>query len=403
MGKLVTQHIRRITKQLDNLNIPEVALPGTNHADNPDVWSDKTIYTGELAINVNSGKLYTSDGKNIVEISKDTQIASGLQVLAPAAASAGEGGCPIPLTLQVTSGYAKILGKTYIHNTAAPGSGDVELLPTDGSGGRYDLIYAIPSDIKYNESDVFYRASIVAIPGPTDFMNFFEGQNNYLPTVIIEGIPEILSIDECLLLAIVWIPASYTTGSPHKLRPWSWSCDNDKDIRKFNLLHAQTLPIMAITPAYLIDYLQQHIFSHHEPLGGDYRDTRVYLEDQTLFFDNLNQSNPDTKMYRVLNTHFCKSLADSIANNNIVEISGSGGSGGSSVSATNEILINTVDDEVIGKQYKTFANAFTYISAQNPSSGNTWAVRFSGIITENLMIPEFVTVVGDDMYTSIID
>jgi hypothetical protein len=77
--------------------------------------------------------------------------------------------------------------------------------------------------------------------------------------------------------------------------------------------------------------------------------------------------------------------------------------GGAGVSATNEVLINVVDDAVVGKQYKTFADAFAYIATQTPSATNTFAVRFSGIITENLMIPEFVTVVGDDMYTSIID
>lgn len=77
--------------------------------------------------------------------------------------------------------------------------------------------------------------------------------------------------------------------------------------------------------------------------------------------------------------------------------------GGAGVSATNEVLINVVDDAVAGKQYKTFADAFAYIATQTPSATNTFAVRFSGKITENLMIPEFVTVVGTDMYTSIID
>lgn len=78
------------------------------------------------------------------------------------------------------------------------------------------------------------------------------------------------------------------------------------------------------------------------------------------------------------------------------------GSTSAGVSASNEILINVVDDAVIGKQYKTFADAFAYIVTQTPSATNTFAIRFSGKIAESIMVPEFVTVVGNDMYTSII-
>jgi hypothetical protein len=74
-----------------------------------------------------------------------------------------------------------------------------------------------------------------------------------------------------------------------------------------------------------------------------------------------------------------------------------------SKSVSSEILINTSADESVGKQYKTFAGAFAYIATQNPSASNTWSVRFSGKITENITIPEYVTVIGNDKSSSIID
>jgi hypothetical protein len=69
---------------------------------------------------------------------------------------------------------------------------------------------------------------------------------------------------------------------------------------------------------------------------------------------------------------------------------------------SNEILINVNDPEVAGKQYQSFANAFAYIATQAPSQMNTWAVRFSGPNAEDLLIPEYVTVVGDDQATAIL-
>jgi hypothetical protein len=87
-----------------------------------------------------------------------------------------------------------------------------------------------------------------------------------------------------------------------------------------------------------------------------------------------------------------------------VNASFSGSSAGSlfATQCSNEILINKYESEISGKQYNKFVNAFAYVSSQTPSATNTWVVRFSGAISESLMVPEFVTVVGDDMYTSII-
>lgn len=77
---------------------------------------------------------------------------------------------------------------------------------------------------------------------------------------------------------------------------------------------------------------------------------------------------------------------------------------GNGVAINKEIVINTVDTEISGKQYQNFANAFAYIAslALPPSVTNPWTVKFSGRHTENIIIPLFVSLSGESMTTSIL-
>ena len=72
---------------------------------------------------------------------------------------------------------------------------------------------------------------------------------------------------------------------------------------------------------------------------------------------------------------------------------------------TNELVINTTDPEIVGKQYQSFANAFAYLVAlpTPPDPHNRWAIRFSGTNNENLTIPPYVSIFGDGKYTSILN
>lgn len=374
MSNLVTQYIRRISKLLPQKDIPEVAIPGTNHIDNPDVWNEKTIYTGEIVANINTGKLYSSDGKEVIQLAKHNGIISGMQVVAPPAAAAGVLSCPIPLDLQVTSGFVRILGKKYCHvSVTNSSSGDIKITP-GGENQRYDLIYAVAGTEKYNLFDPFYKAELVAVEGPSNFRNFYNGLNDYLP----QG----KTIDEAILLAIVWVPANYNIPSPHNLRPWSWSCSNTNLERRLNLLPSQPYPIPNTTPAYFIDYLSQHIFEHRDPVydpsqpGLGYRDTRVYLEDQILYCDNKNEISPDRKLYKVLHTHLCINFIDSITQGNIAIIGGNGGGSGGTNIHSDLLGLNYDDSGHIGFQRKTFIeeripgeNDCDYISAGTVPSG----------------------------------
>ena len=78
--------------------------------------------------------------------------------------------------------------------------------------------------------------------------------------------------------------------------------------------------------------------------------------------------------------------------------------GGSGVSITNELCINTADPEVPGKQYQSFAHAFAYLATviPAPSATNPWAVRFAGESFETVVVPEYVRIIGDGWDTSIL-
>jgi hypothetical protein len=310
MGNLVTQYIRRISKLITGY--PNVGPDGTNHVDNPNEWNTNTLYPGEIAINKTTGRLFSAD-EDVFELNTDNKIVSGMQVVAPPAAVSE--GIAIPLDLQVTNGYVKISGRTYKHiSVTDSNAGDVTVLPS--TSARYDLIYAI-SDYpnKYNESDDYYKAAVVAVSGPTSFDSFFS--NEYLP----DG----LTKDECVLLAIVYIPIGYTiVSSPHMLRPWSWGVAPDTT-RFLNLINAQPENPQQLNPSFFIEYLQNNIFKLNNAITN--REKLTLLKNQLIV---STEPGKEGYLYRVRETHFCSSLNSSVISGNVVIVGGSGGGGATS-------------------------------------------------------------------------
>ena len=134
----MTSFVRRIVKFYNSVTIkdrrPRAAIPGTNHIDNPDDFSERTIYKGEEVIDLTSGRVYSNDGQEILELNAPNAILSGLVLKKPATGSGG------PLWLSATSGSARIDGKSYWHNESTA-IGDMQINPnSDLSRGRYDII-----------------------------------------------------------------------------------------------------------------------------------------------------------------------------------------------------------------------------------------------------------------------
>ena len=188
---LITSFVRRIGKIFNSTTTswyrPTAAQPGTNHIDNPSVFTPETIYKGEEITDLSLGRLYTQDGAEIVEPNAPKAILEGLKVKKPDAGVAGS-----PLWLTVESGNARINGKTYWHEASAA-LGDVILSPNPNpSKGRYDII-TIKSDYpnpatntgvpstEYRGSLQVYTGNVYPIGRPLTFLgNTDTGSPSYI-------------------------------------------------------------------------------------------------------------------------------------------------------------------------------------------------------------------------------
>jgi hypothetical protein len=138
---LITSFVRRIGKyfssSVSSWYRPRSVEPGLNHIDDPSAFDEKTIYKGEEIVDLDTGRLFTQDGAEIVELNTDNSILEGMLVRNPSASVSGG-----PLWLTVESGSVRINGRTYWHQ-AASASGDVQINPnTDLNRVRIDVITA---------------------------------------------------------------------------------------------------------------------------------------------------------------------------------------------------------------------------------------------------------------------
>ncbi len=135
---LITSFVRRIVKFYNSVTNtdrrPNAAIPGTNHIDNPNDFNERTIYKGEEVIDLSSGRVYSNDGQEILELNAPKAILDGLVLKKPASGSGS------PLYLAAKSGSARINGKSYWH-VESTALGDFTINPNpDLSRGRYDVI-----------------------------------------------------------------------------------------------------------------------------------------------------------------------------------------------------------------------------------------------------------------------
>lgn len=324
MSNLIVQYLRRVGKFFTGKDDkPVVAQPGTNHIDDAAEWTEKTIYEGEQVANLYTGKLFTSDSRQIIELNREDVIIYGMQAVSIPGASAEAD----PLYIRVTDGYIRINGKTYKHKAVGPedsAPGDITVQPNPGRLGRYDLIYAsgdYPN--KVDTGDVYYKAKLTVVKGSSNIQDLY---NDDFVNTKVQGAG--LEPDESILLGIVYVPPFYNAlVGKNWLRPWSWGVSAADDNEKYlNFIQSQPKNIPSVTPGFLLDYIIGRIFVHTEP-GGDLRKRYMYIKNQILTYDNGNPLYPDKRIYKVLSTHLCENLAQSINDDKIAPISGTGGGG----------------------------------------------------------------------------
>lgn len=71
--------------------------------------------------------------------------------------------------------------------------------------------------------------------------------------------------------------------------------------------------------------------------------------------------------------------------------------------ASNMVLVNTWLQQIVGKQYQSFADAFSYIATQTCDSTHPWTVSFSWYVNESISVPQYITISGNGRNSSIIE
>jgi len=77
------------------------------------------------------------------------------------------------------------------------------------------------------------------------------------------------------------------------------------------------------------------------------------------------------------------------------------GSGGGLGTQPSIVVINPEADEVIGESYKTWQSADAYIQSQIPSSNDRWIIKIDGSNSENIIVREYITILGSENTTTL--
>ena len=320
MSNLTTEYRRRISKLLTGK--AEVAQRGTNHID--DKWSENTIYKGELAVNLNTGKLYSSDGDTAIELNKRKTIIDGLQLYPVPGAESTEA-CN-NLFIAISSGSACINGKTYWHTSVFDNlstqnyNGDFMFEENLLDKEVFNIVYAKPAS-KLIPLDAYEYDE----DKQQSNLSFFSIRVNQLSDLwkSKEQLQELTEedLDSAVFLGVVWMPEKYTVRHRGNfLRPWS--CGVSSDLKSYNWITSNVEDSIELNPGVLVNEVRSCL-GNYTP--GNRREYRVVVKDQ-LFTSG-------TSLYLVLETHLLTSIDESLAANKIIMFGGQGAEGASTHSS----------------------------------------------------------------------
>jgi len=314
MSNLTTEYRRRISKLLEGK--AKVAQPGTNHID--DNWDNDTIYKGELGVDLNKGKLYTSDGETAVELNKRKAIANGLQLYpVPAAASDRAAN---NLWIAISSGSAVINGKTYWHTSVfdAEGTqnynGDFMFEPNELNKEVFNIVYAkaadkLEPDDKYEYDKEKQQANLSFFSVRVDSLSALWLEKEDLQKLTDED------LDSALFLGVVWMPEKYNKRTvPNSLR--LWSCGVTKDLNVYNWISSNVEDSIELNPGTLVNEVRSCLGTY---VPGNQRELRVVVEGQLFLSGNA--------LYLVKKTHLLSNIDYSLDKEWIIKFGGEGSRG----------------------------------------------------------------------------
>lgn len=347
MTNLTTEYRRRISKLLDGK--PDIAKKGTNHID--DEWSKDTIYKGEIGIDLNKGKLYTSDGDTAVTLNKAKMVEFGLQLIPVPGASSGANA----LWIDITSGKASINGKSYWHtsvldkNSNEQVNGDFVFAPNYDNKELYYLIYAKPAEkgterYEYDEETQESNLDFFAVKLDNESELYSDSFAPYTQE----------DLSNAILLGALLMPGRYTSSSVNKLRPWSVSVAESGI--EYSFFDTITIDKEEETVSELL-YSIKSGMCNYAPDETNKRADKVVIKGQVF--------TSGTSMYLVLETHYCESISQSLNDKKIVMFGSAGGSGGDIKMHSSLMGLTYAESGHIGFQRKVI------VSQEEPNARNT--------------------------------
>ena len=266
---LIQNFFRTIQTKLLNVTRPLIPEIGENHVDNPTTFTDQHIYPNELAIHLNSGKLYTSDSQEPVELNTEDAIIEGLVVRTAGVSHQ---------YVSINSGKIRIKGRLYKH-TATENTADTSFLiqQNNTSFPRIDLIVCEPNFTIYDNDDKLYGLSFTDVKGTPSL--------NPEPPNVPSG---------KYLLGMVYVKANNTNSDT--LRPLSVSEGTGNN----PIINQESFPY----------------FLHSSKGYVKYRTTttRNWTENTLLFKDQILKTN--NVLYEVLKNHQSTTNIDNDVTNN---------------------------------------------------------------------------------------
>lgn len=313
MGNLTIEYRRRIAKLLSGKAI--VAPKGTNHID--DEWSENTIYKGEIAINLGTGEIVSSDGETIIQGNKGESVTNGLQLYPVPGANNGAN----PLWIAISSGKGTINGKTYWHTSVVESSadrnnpGDFKFEENKGTSKKYWLVYGRPANKEDDPNEEIYDGTLQQYK-----MKFFTFAVDSFNKVFEDDLEKYnntkYSLEDSLFLGVVYMPDDYTVDSYNELRPWSVSINNE--FAEFSLNHSSNVDMNQVTPGALVDSIRKSLIEY-EPDASQQRRCMVLIEGQTF--------KSGSNLYYVNETHYCDDIETSLDEGKITQLTGAGEGG----------------------------------------------------------------------------
>lgn len=382
-GNLTTEYRRRISKIVDGK--PVVADNGTNHID--DSWTENTIYKGEIAVDLDSGKIYTSDGTTSVELNKKNTTVGGLQLMPVTGATTYSN----PLWIEITSGTAVLNGKTYWHTSvkdkdSSITTGDFVFEPNTANNSKYWLVYAKPyettnKNYEYDDETQTSNLDFFAFSVDSEDELYLDDYSSYTTE----------DLDSSIFLGVVWMPAKYNSKSKNKLRPWSVSVSQEG--LEYSLIDAITSDKEEVTPSALMKEIKSGLASYTP--GNTPRECLCLVKGQVFLYG--------ASLCLVLETHYCDDIDTSIEEGKIVKLGEGGGSVGSSIHSDLSGLAYGLTGHEGTFQRKTTVSTSSPTSYSNISNGDFWiTLEENGSVNAGYVYAdgkwvEFITTVRDSL------